>query len=385
MAAPTNKDWFIRHVKATHGLKTAQSIAADRNFKTLLQRLEPGTSLVSYNNYAQYVKDLKKSAQNLKTTLQKEAGPDVSGLDLLNTTTAFAEGFTAQIFGVKIDSERASFVHELTGPKKKVQEFRTFFAPSSKKSVSRLAILQRPIGLLYGNVNFDSIDRFLEKKSAIYKTELRKLSERLKKESGLDIEKDLLANAGGPMLAAYYGQEPLPTSITDRREVRQEELAALAKLAFAAVVKDPKGTAEMLKKVEAGQKAAGKAFSTVTIAGSSFYEVNSQGLPIQFGVHRDLFLLGIGKNALRAALEGKNPLNTAVFEDTLGYFNVDVGAFAATMENLKPPPNSLNTQLHQQYRVWKLKAADKVRFMKALEARTVEVKGGFRSTGEIRY
>ncbi|RJO66641.1 MAG: hypothetical protein C4523_11760 [Myxococcales bacterium] len=388
MAQPPSREWFDKHLAASLGLAKAKSLAADKTFAALLKRLEAKTSFVSYSNYAQYMKELKQTARSYEKELAGKGGfTDIpSPVELMDEFASFAEGFSGQIFAVSIQSERVRFVHELIGPKAKVQEWRKFFPGGGASKLAAINLLGDSIGSLYGTIDFKAIKDYFARKIPAFDKNWQAWNARVKQEANLDMDAEILAALGVEFAAAFYGLGPLPEAITKATSVSEAQMTSLAKLVIAASLRDPAKAKELMKKAELGILTNGKIpgmFSAPT--GDRFLEVVSDGLPLQFGVYKDVFLIGIGTRTLQDFVAKASAGGTTLDPKTVGRFAFDVGKLAATMENLKPPADSPNTQLHQQYKVWHSEVASKLSFIKRIEAQATQIADGFRSTGEFVF
>jgi len=372
-------------------LTKAESMANEKSFSSMLGRLEAKTSLVVYNNYAQYLKTLKENAKELRSQIEtrmpeekKKSIDTTAPLAFLDTIAEFAGGFNAQIFAISLQSDKLTFAHELVGNKKRVDEFAKLFAVSGETKLNQLDLSGDIIGSLLGNINGQQFASFLSKKNPTIKKRLDRWRSQLQEEAGLSFDKDILENINGEMAALFYGINTLPKDIVYGQGMTELQIASQIKLVFAVVIKDAARTKGALKQAEGILQSKGKAVTSFDERGEKFLEVSPDGVPLQFGVYKNYFLLGFGKDALKTALSGTD-LKLPVAKDILGQLKFNLQKFVPTMESFKPPLDSPNTQLHQQYKVWKEQAAPKVNFVKGLDARAVKLPDGFSTRGEIRF
>lgn len=387
MGLPPGREWFGKHLKAAIGLKKNKSLAADKSFVKLLGRLDARTSLISYNNYRQYLKDLKRNTKEIGKQLQDQMAPgDIHFLDMMDEISYFAEGFTAQIFGLSIQADRVSFVYEIIGPVKKMKEFHKLFSVSGKERFDSFRLFDNSVGVLYGKANAENIVSYLSRRNKEFTARYAEWKKRVMEEIKLDLEKDLVKNANGEMAVAFYGLSDMPDTIKNGSGVTEAQMMSLPKLVFFAALRNPERLKKLLNKVEIDLGKEGESFSSFKgPGGSHFVEVRPDGLPIQFGVHEGIFMLGIGRDAVKAAFGGATGAASAKTKNMIGNIKVDFTAFIRAMEKLKPPINSPNTQLHQQYRIWSSQARPKLQFMKDLEISAVKTRDGFRTSGELRF
>lgn len=385
MFAPESKEWFDRHVKAALELSPPQSLATDAAFTRLLGRLEPDTAFVSYNNYAQYLKDLRSGAKKLSDQLGQGGGlGDVSPLLFMEQALSLAESFTAQIFAVSLNAQGAGFVHEIMGPPDKVKTFRELFAVASPRAFDKLPLAADPIGSLYATLNFRKVyERLIGGKSET-KEAYTKWNTLVKTESAVDLEKDIYDNLTGELAVLFYGIAPIPADLAKAPRVSQAEVANLANLVFVVGLKNPAGTVELLKAARGKLDQAGKPAKSLDRQGFSVLQhMHADGLDLYMGVRGNLFVFGIGKGSLDAAFGKPGTLNLVEGPDVVAHLKMDFGRLVTTMENLKPPAGATNTQLFQQYQMWSTQIAGKLKFVKRAEAKSVQGAEGFRTSGRL--
>ncbi len=388
MGQPKDSAQFDKHLNSVVKLKKAKSLASDRMFIKMLGRLDNQTSLVSYNNYKRYVKDLKQNARRAQSELRQQLGDSANTpyVDMLEDIVGMAEGFGGQIFAVSIKPQGVSFVHELIGNKKKIAKFKGFFQRSGPTVMSALKLKSDPIGTLYGTVNFNAIKKHLFTISPRFKKQFATWKQDVMTQTKLDLEKDFIQNANGEMAVLFYGLNPMPPAITQASTVTDNDMVGLAKLVLMAGIKDVPRTKHLLQTLKDMLTKQGKVAGEITTAtGDNFLNLNLDGVPVQLGIIGKAFMVAVGTDAINHVLDPAGKLNLASNGKVAGDMALDFQRLGQTMENLKPPADSPNTQLHQQYQVWKTQAAGKIAFIKDLKIQSLQIPDGFRTQGELRF
>lgn len=388
MFTPPAKQWFEQQLESALKVKKGGSLAGDRGFKKLLGRLDTGSAFLMYNDYKQYAKELRKGADKLKSQFGQQLQVNQLGsyVPLMDEMIMLAESFTAQIFAVSINERRIGFIHEIIGPKKAVARFRKFFNVKGGVSFSKLKLAANPIGVLVGHMNLTAVYNHLTQKKPDSKKSFDHWNDLLHKEAGIDFVKDVMGNLDGKIAALFYGFRPLPSEISKADSVTQAQLAGLANLVILAGLKNPAQTEKVLKKAEAAIRASGKTVELIKHPGFNvLYSVDSDGLPIQYGVYGKLFVLGIGGQAIQTATSGTLGLKLGFEKGTVSRLSMDFKRFAASMENLAPPADSPNTQLFQQYNLWKQQFAPKIGFLDKVEMKVILIPDGLHSSGEVTF
>ena len=165
---------FYKHLDAVSALLPGKTLAQENNFKTLLGRLDAGTSFVTYNNYESYYRELKRGTQRIKESFSGKGESLVPGLDLLDDATAMAEGFSAQILAVTIAPNKIAFLHQLNGPKGKVKEIQKLLRPNTASMFNSLDISTDYIGAFEASLDPGAVRDYLAKRSPAYLREYTK-------------------------------------------------------------------------------------------------------------------------------------------------------------------------------------------------------------------
>ncbi len=387
MAEPGDRESFKRALKNTVGLVKSKSLAADRGLANMLKHQKKCPALISYSNYHEYVKSLKRGTAQIKEELKNQAAtPDEqSALMLLDEVSAFADGFDAQIFALTLESDKITFVHELVGPKKKVREFKNMFRGDKGVKRGQLDLSKKVAGYLYGAIDLKAFEDFLTRNRPDIEKSFVDWKKRLQTDGGIDLDADVVNNLNGEMAVLYYGLSPIPAEVAQSNTVTETQMVNLAKLVFAAGVRDSAKAQAVLDRSEKTAISKGTPPETFSIGGVSYRRVNVDGLTMEYGLHGDLFLLGIGNRAIEAALAGPRGLSVVADDSSMGVLHLDFATVIRSMENLKPPADSPNTQLHQQYNIWKQQVAGKLSFFKQLRIVAEPINSGFRTEGVLSY
>ena len=117
------------------------------------------------------------------------------------------------------------------------------------------------------------------------------------------------------------------------------------------------------------------------MASSSFY-ANPRRAADVTREHQRLIQL-VSDHDTHTRLE-KEVIEAREFERDLAA-DAELRELAAALEALKPPADSPNTQLSQQYKVLKEQILGKLLFLDRLDAKTTLLSNGFLTRGELKY
>lgn len=385
MPEAANLAWFYKHLDAVSALLPGNSLAGEKAFKTLLARLDAGTSFVTYNNYEAYYRELKRGSQRLKESVLGKDAAALSGLDLLDDATAMAEGFTAQIVAVTISPYKIGFLHQLNGPKAKVAEIQKLLRPNTASMFNTLDISTDYIGVFEASFDPLAMRSFLAKRSPAYLREYTKWNATVAEKSHIDFDREIIDNLSGEVAAFYYGMSAMPASLSNAKSLNNTDTMAMAQLVIVAGLKDPAQAKALLERAEKAIRADGQTTKMSTIPSvGEFIELSPNGLPMMLGVHDKWIVLGIGSEAIKAAFDkrGSGPKFDSGAALSLSF---KMKAFVRAMNKLKPAADSPNTQLHQLYKVWNEQISSKLNFLDQLTIKSSLAADGFITRGELRF
>lgn len=388
MVSPTNQKWFEDHLAKTIGLGKKKSLAADKNFIKLLGRMNADLSAVFYNDFDTYLKELKTGAGRLNNAIRERQNitdQNFKPLALVDSLLKMGEAYKAQIFALELKENKIMFTHEMIGNPKAVAKYQKIYSVKTKR-FKNLPVNNAPIGYMTGKVNLKAIYNEFAKQSPEAKKRLDTFNQKLIDETGVDFTKDIMGYLTGEMAALFYGMEKVPESITKSNSVTTNELANLAKFVFVAGLKNKAKSIATLAKAAKAQIGKGKNVTVQKMDGFDvFWSAEVDGFILQFGVYKDLFVMGFGKDSIKEAFGKNTGINLYGGKNEIAEMNFDFIKFIQTMTNLMPPADSPNTQLYQQYQMWSGQIAPKIGFLDNLKVRAMFQKDGYRTEGELAF
>jgi len=388
MVAPPSPKWFEAHVEASVGLARKKSLATDKHFGKLINRIQSNTSVVFYNNFNSYLKELKKGADRLGKQLTKNQANNTNQsppMIMMNSALKMAESFDAQIFAVAVNDGKASFVHEVIGSKKAIAKHKKFFSASTNK-FKNLPLANSPIGYITAKLNLKSFYNHISKQSPEAKAQFDIWNKQLIEKTGVDFKKDIISNLTGEMAGLFYGMEMIPSELATGTSVSGSQLANLGRLVFLAGLKNTKASIKLLNKTAESQIALGKKVTSKKQAGFDvLWSVEVDGITLQYGIRKNLFVMGFGETSITTAFGSSEGMDLYGKKTEISNLSFDFTRFVETMKNLAPPADSPNTQLYQQYMMWNNQIAPKLGFLNKLQIKSFFIKDGFRTEGELAF
>ncbi len=395
MADPQSETQFLDHVKGVINLQPAKSLAQDKNFAKLLGQLDPGTGFVTYQNYKEYIKNLKKTSKDLQSRFDISQYKDLGFLKDANHVLNFADNFEAQIFGLSITPKNVKFVHQLRGNPKKVKKVLNLFTVQGKPRLATMSMNPKAVGSLAYVFRSDTMLNELRKVSPGFKTAVDEWEAKFREALNIDLQKDILSAFTGEVLISYYGMNPPPQRILNGKGVSEGDLVSVQKVVMASAVKNKGKVSRLMdrlqsiKGIQATKPELPITLDEITVNGATFLVMTPKDptlqFPITLGQQGDVFYLGVGEKAIETALAQRGKLVKGSDENLIAQLRFAFPSFILEMQKLNPPPTSSNTQLHQQYRIWKMQFEPFFRFMKDLEITTYREDWGTLTRGSLNY
>ena len=384
MFFPETPAWAERHFQAALELKPADSLAKAAYFSALLDRIEPGSSLVQVGDYQTFLKDVKSDVSLLqeKAGTTAETEEQKAALSDLDSLVKWAGVFDGQIAGMTFSNKKLAFVHAVTGPKDKVKKF-----SSQMKAVgnSRLNSLKLNPDTL-GSMRFFALAKewveVFSKDVPAWSSSFEKVEAEFLKESGLNIRDDIFALSNGELLVNLYGVAPLDQTACMGQGLGELDLLRHFRLVAATGIRKGANAKGFVKKINTIADKRSLVRKPVGKSGT-MHEIVVNGLPLQYGYEKQVFFVGIGTQALQTALKNRRKIEGFTGKDRVMQLKMDLPKAAKSMEALRPDAACTNTQIHQVFKFWEQEILPTLFAFDAFTLYTVHHKDGFSTHGEL--